>query len=213
VKEPLNAADLERRKPVWDAMSDVFLDTETRWAIPRVALVLTRSGYSEEELDAIWQDEIVPECARNLTQVAGEWALFVLDEESLAARAAGTKSLVDRVGATAPASLDVQWRAIKDLRATLLALPPDDRTLRAATWTAFVHAYLEPSLEKLPLLEKHLDTLRATAASEQMLVAAFQDVRPIFSSLLDETELAGEERRALDVRVLIGLATQPPAAL
>ena len=31
-RDPLTAAELERRKPVWDAMSDVFLDTETRWA-------------------------------------------------------------------------------------------------------------------------------------------------------------------------------------
>ena len=214
VSGALSAAELERRKPVWDAMSDLFLDTETRWAIPRVALVLTRSGYSEDELDAIWHREIVPECAPNLRQVAGAWALFVVDEEALAARAAGKKPLVERVaGVSAPDFLDGQWRAIEDLSATLLALPPGERAARTAMWTVFIHAYLEASLEKLPLLESHLDTLRATGASEEALVAAFQEVRPIFSSLLVAGELADEERRAREVRVAIALATQPPAAL
>lgn len=214
MKAALDAAELERRKPVWNAMSDVFLDTETRWEIPNVAFVLAKAGYSEEELDAIWQDEIVPECARNLRQVAGEWALFVLDEEALAARAAGKKPLVERVvPASPPGFLAGRWRAIKELRKALLALPPDQRAARTAMWTAFVHAYLEASLEKLRFLERHLETLRTTGASEDALVAAFLEVRPIFRSLLHEGEVVDEERRARDVRVAIGLATQAPAAL
>jgi len=211
---PLGPAELERRRPVWNAMSDVFLDAETRCSIPQVALVLAQSGYSEEELDAIWQDEIVPECAWNLRQVAGEWALFVLDEEALAARAAGNEPLVERVvPVSAPDFLEGQWRAIKDLRKALLALPPDQRAARTAMWTVFVHAYLEASLEKLHFLEKHLETLRATGAAEEELVAAFREVRPILCSLLSEGELADEERRARDVRVAIGLAAHAPAGL
>jgi hypothetical protein len=208
-REPLTAAALERRKPVWDAMSDVFLDTETRWAMPRIAFTLVQSGYEPEELDAIWHDEIVPECAWNLSQIAGEWAMFVLDEEALAARAAGQKPLVERiVGVSTPAFIDGQWRAILDLRAVLLALPSEQRAERTAMWTVFLHAYLEASLEKVLFLEKDLETLRATGASEEALVAAFQDVRPIFRSLLTDDELRDEERRARDVRVAIGLAAQ-----
>jgi hypothetical protein len=209
--------DLERRRPVWDAMSDVFLDTETRWGFPRVALVLLESGYTEEELDAIWRDEIVPECAWNLHQVAGEWASLVLDEEALAARAEGRRPLIERVVPAAPRGarpdfLVGQWNAIKELRTALLALPSEERAARAAMWTAFIHAYLEASLEKVLFLENHLVSLRGTGASEEALVAAFAEVRPIFRSLLDDEELADEERRAIDVRVQIGLAAHPPAS-
>lgn len=209
----MTGAELERRRPVWNAMSDIFLDTETRWEMPNVAFVLVQSGYSEEELDAIWHDEIVPECAWNLQQVAGEWALLVVDEEALAARAAGEKPLVDRiVPGSVRAFLEGQWGSIKDLRKALLALPPDERGVRTAMWTAFVHAYLEQSLEKMLFLESHVEKLRATGASEEELVAAFQDVRPIFRSLLSGDDLLDEERRARDVRVVIGLATQAAAA-
>lgn len=209
--------DLERRRPVWDAMSDAFLDTETRWAFPRIAKVLVESGYSKEELDAIWRDEIVPECAWNLRQVAGEWAMFVLDEEALAARAAGQKPLVERaarlVGASPPDWLDDQWRAIVALGEALVALPAAARAPRVAMWTAFMHAYLEASLEKVLFLEKDLEALRATGASEEAMVAAFQDVRSIFRTLLNDDERKDEERRARDVRVAIGLAAHPSAAL
>ncbi|MDB5219205.1 MAG: hypothetical protein JWO86_7132 [Myxococcaceae bacterium] len=60
-------------------------------------------------------------------------------------------------------------------------------------------------------LEKHVETLRATGASEEELVAAFLEVRPIFRTLLMDDELVDEERRARDVRVAIGLATQGTA--
>jgi hypothetical protein len=211
-RDPLTGAALERRKPVWDAMSDVFLDTETRSAMPRIAFTLVESGYGTEELDAIWHEEIVPECSWNLNQIAGEWAMFVLDEDALAARAAGRKPLVERLrpgGVSTPAFIDGQWRAILDLRAALLALPSEQRAERTAMWTVFLHAYLEASLEKVPFLEKDLEALRAvTGASEEALVAAFQEVRPILRSLLTDDELRDEERRARDVRVAIGLAAQ-----
>ncbi len=208
-RDPLTAAELERRKPVWDAMSDVFLDTETRWAMPQIAFTLVESRYEPDELLAIWQDEIVPECAWNLSQVAGEWAMFVLDEEALAARAAGKKPLIERiVGVSTPGFIDGQWRAILELRAALLELPSEQRAERTAMWTVFLHAYLEASLEKVLFLENDLDTLRATRASEEALVAAFQEVRPILRSLLTDDEVRDEERRARDVRVAIGLAAQ-----
>jgi hypothetical protein len=210
----LSAAELERRKPVWDAMSDAFLDTETRWAMPAIALALTRSGYSEAELDAIWQREIIPECAWNLAKGPGAWTLFVLDEASLAARAAGDSPRVERmVGVRVPDFLDGQWRAIKELRAALLALGMEQQPARAAIWTAFLHAYLEASLEKVLLLEKVLEALRATGATEAELVGIFEEARPIFRSLLTEDELPDEGRRAMDVRVAIGLATHATALL
>ena len=204
--------ELDRRRPVWDVMSDVFLDTETRWEMPRIALALARSGYSAEELEAIWEHEIVPECAWNLLQVAGEWALFVVDEDRLTERAEGKRPLLDRmIGIASPLVIGAQWRAIKAMRDMLLALSTDEaeQTSRAAMWTAFVHVYVEASLERVDFLAAHLASLQATRANEPSMLAAFDEVRPVFRSLLLGEERADEERRAGDVREVIARAAAP----
>ena len=204
--------ELERRKPVWDAMSDVFLDTETRWSMPYVAHVLVQSGYDAEQLDAIWWREIVPECAWNLLQVAGEWALLVVDEDALTARADGELPLLERMmGVAAPLFLGRQWQAILALREGLLTLPTaGERAARTTMWTAFVHAYLEPSLEQVLFLDKYVESLRATGASEAALLAAFEQVRPTLNVLLIGSERHDEERRARDVRTLIARTAGTP---
>jgi hypothetical protein len=202
--------ELERRKPVWDAMSDVFLDTETRWSMPYIAHVLVQSGYGPEELDAIWWREIVPECAWNLLQVAGEWALLVVDEDKLAARADGDHPILERMmGVAAPLFLGRQWRAILALRQGLLDLPAAERHARTTMWTAFIHLYLEPSrgLEKVSFLDEYVASLRATATSEHAMLAAFELVRPTFRSLLVGSEHDDEERRAREVCTIITRAT------
>ncbi len=80
--------DLEYRRPVWEALSDLFLDTDislTRsWRIG----ILAASPYSIEELQEILVDEICPVCYSNLFCVAGEWAAFDPDwlESSILSR-------------------------------------------------------------------------------------------------------------------------------
>ncbi len=207
----MSPEDLERRRPVWDVMSDVFLDTETRWEMPRIALALARSGYSAEELEAIWEHEIVPECAWNLLQVAGEWALFVVDEDRLTERAEGKRTLLDRMmGVASPLVVGSQWRAIKAMRDMLLgvAAESDEETqaARTAMWTAYVHVYVEASLEQVPFLATDLASLRATGATEAELLRAWEEVRPVFRSLLLRDERGDEERRARDVRAVIARA-------
>jgi hypothetical protein len=72
------AEDLVNRRPVWEALSDLFLDTEVsldrQWRID----VLAASPYSIEELEYILIDEVYPICKYNLLSVAGEWAGFDL---------------------------------------------------------------------------------------------------------------------------------------
>jgi hypothetical protein len=188
-------------------MSDLFLDTETRWEIPRVALVLAQSGYATEELDAIWAREILPECGWNLMQVAGAWALFVLDEAALALRAEGKRPPIDREVGAAAGLVRESWRAVMALRRTLLDVPEQDRVLRVDAWSAFVRVYLEKALETMPSLEDQVAGLRKTGMSEPELLALFDAVRPTLYRLLTPDELRDESRRAIDVRVVIGLAT------
>ncbi len=69
--------ELARRRPVWSALSDLFLDTELQ---PddhvRIARMLRDSGYADATLLAILDEEVAPICGPNLLSVAGEWALF-----------------------------------------------------------------------------------------------------------------------------------------
>jgi hypothetical protein len=74
----MNAApeDLANRRPVWEALSDMFLDTDvslTRaWRVQRLA----ESPYSVSELQHILVEEVYPACKYNLLSVAGEWSGF-----------------------------------------------------------------------------------------------------------------------------------------
>lgn len=68
--------DLQNRKPVWEALSDLFLDTDTSLARSWRVGILAASPYSIEELQAILVDEVYPVCRSNLFSVAGEWAGF-----------------------------------------------------------------------------------------------------------------------------------------
>jgi hypothetical protein len=70
-------AEIEERLPVWEALSEFFLDTELQ---PddheRIAKTLAASSYTEEEIEEILIDEVCPVCRFNMLSMAGEWAGF-----------------------------------------------------------------------------------------------------------------------------------------
>jgi hypothetical protein len=70
--------DLHARRPVWDALSSLFLDTDTSLMRDWRASQLAASPYSLAELERILMDQVYPVCRWNLLQVAGEWAGFDL---------------------------------------------------------------------------------------------------------------------------------------
>lgn len=73
----MNRAELERRKPVWIGLSDLWLDNEIdeEWA-KRIAEVIVQSGYSASEIDDIFVYELAPFLGPNHWSVAGEWSGF-----------------------------------------------------------------------------------------------------------------------------------------
>ncbi|MFN7131786.1 MAG: hypothetical protein ACK4N5_06870, partial [Myxococcales bacterium] len=87
---PLTEDDIARRLPVWEALSELFLDTQHDARDKRaIALALRRSGFAEDELARIFDEEVAPVCGPNLMTVAGEWAGFEpawLRERIVAAR-------------------------------------------------------------------------------------------------------------------------------
>jgi hypothetical protein len=71
----LSAADVERRLPVWMAMSEIFLDTELDTAdFARISNALRTAGYDSAELKDIFFQEVVPVLGHNLLSAVGEWA-------------------------------------------------------------------------------------------------------------------------------------------
>jgi hypothetical protein len=75
----LTSEDLVRRRPVWGAMSDLFLDTEIDESFNRfIARSIIESGYTREELHHILWEEVFPVIEWNLRNPAGVWAGFDL---------------------------------------------------------------------------------------------------------------------------------------
>lgn len=83
----LSADELDRRKPLWSAMSDLFLDTETRWYPPFVGHACVKSGFDDATLERVFWAEVFPLALFNLHDIAGEWAMLELSEVLLAERA------------------------------------------------------------------------------------------------------------------------------
>jgi hypothetical protein len=74
------AEDLARRLPVWEALSDLFLDTELTEVFYRsIARHIMESGYRPEELLEILWDEVFPVVEWNLRHPAGVWSGFRAD--------------------------------------------------------------------------------------------------------------------------------------
>lgn len=73
----MSAAELARRKPVWLALSEFYLDTELQPAdFRRIRAVFNQSGYAEREIRQIDYEEVGPVLYGNLLSMAGEWARF-----------------------------------------------------------------------------------------------------------------------------------------
>lgn len=74
--------DLVRRKPVWMALSEFYLDSElTDEGLQRIKDVFIASGYDMDEIRYIDRNEVRPSVGLNFFGVAGVWSGF--DEQWL----------------------------------------------------------------------------------------------------------------------------------
>ena len=79
----LTPEEIERRKPVWFALSELWLDTElSDSGLNYIATKMVESGYSLNELRVICDSEIAPVVFKNLQTPVGVWSGF--DESWLA---------------------------------------------------------------------------------------------------------------------------------
>lgn len=76
-KLPSAAADVAQRRPVWNVLSELYLDTELDVRDhERIAGVLFDSPYSTGQLEEILYRELHPVLHSNLLSMAGEWVAF-----------------------------------------------------------------------------------------------------------------------------------------
>ena len=109
--------DLANRKPVWDALSDLFLDTDISLSRIWRTHVLAASPYSVDDLERILADEIYPVCKYNLLSVAGEWAGFDqqwLEETILRRMASRWRFFHSKSPGRLPEWVKSEWRSAKE---------------------------------------------------------------------------------------------------
>jgi hypothetical protein len=73
-------AQLAERLPVWEALSEFFLDTELQKSdYERIAGILAATRYTEGQIEDILIGEVCPVCKWNAFDPAGEWIGFDRD--------------------------------------------------------------------------------------------------------------------------------------
>lgn len=113
------------RLSTWDALSEFFLDDElTISDHQRIASILARSQYTEEELQAILRHEVYPACSLNLVCVAGAWGTW--GEDWIRERIAPRYDRRPRfyLPAFHWEAIEVHWKTVKTLVGELRAKQP-----------------------------------------------------------------------------------------
>ena len=73
----IESSRIDNRLPVWEALSNFFLDTELdENDYTKISETLIASPYSIQEIEDILRYEVYPVLIQNLQSVAGEWAGF-----------------------------------------------------------------------------------------------------------------------------------------
>lgn len=192
--------ELLRRRPVWEAMSELFLDTETRWSVPWVARRCAESGYDDELLDRVFWAEVFPEAIENLLQVAGEWGMLALDEAALIRRA--NEGVIPWLAQRAHGSMvEDSWLGARQVTAWLRGLPDEERVKRATALDLLGRRFFErPAGSSLVATPERLSAVLDIAREE------WTRYEKVCRAMLGEEEKTmPAEGCAAAVRKLLGL--------
>jgi hypothetical protein len=78
----LDEQQIQKRRPLWVALSELWLDTELSGEeLERIARIMADSDLNIEQLRRVYLVEVAPVVSSNLVAIAGEWSGF--DEEWL----------------------------------------------------------------------------------------------------------------------------------
>lgn len=169
------------REKLWLALSDLFLDTETRWFLPQVAFVAVDEGFSWGQVQDALDYELTPLLASNLSDIAGEWAGFPEDWLLSSLHAQGGPEH----GLPRPARALGQrtYQALEQLQAYFEGVAPESRQHEKEKLAALARLSLEPDWARSIGYWSRLRTLACYPWSsvEQTFLDA---VRPVYAPFL-----------------------------
>lgn len=188
--------ELAQRRPVWDAMSDLFLDTEVRWNVPWVALKCAESGLDDEALERVFWVEVFPEAIPNLLQVAGEWGVLSLPEAALVKRAnSGSVPWLTR--RASGWMVEKEWLAARALARWLREVPTDERAKWVRALDVLGRRYFEDvTVTPLTQTPERIEEVRP------LLEEGWKRYGPLCRAMLLGDEASTHEARAAAVRAL-----------
>ena len=172
------------------ALAELYLDTEIRDGLPRLAERMLASGLSRHAVETLWRTQVTPVVHWNLKSVAGEWAGFdrhwLLSEVERRSASAGLErlpllgSLLHRFRAH---GAEREFRLAQFLAERLSGVPEAARARRVAVWQALLGVYyaVDAVPPLAPAAQRTAEQLSERTA--QRLVARFQ---PDAGELLDE---------------------------
>jgi len=154
------------------ALAELYLDTDVRDEIPRLAQRIVTSGLAREQVEQLWRRQVTPAVHWNLKSAAGEWAGFdrrwLLGEVSRKRAAAlldawpllgGLLHRLRSFGA------EPEFRVALWLAERLRGLRASARPRRVALWQALVQVYYAVDGE---LIAPHSDRDSVRGPSRRM---------------------------------------------
>lgn len=181
-------------------MTDLFLDTETRWSVPYVGLRCAESGLDDAALDAVFWCEVFPLAIFNLHDIAGEWAVLELPESLLVARAERQER--DRVNELTSAwMVKHTWDASLVLCRRLRTEPQERRRPLVDVWEVLGKRFLEDVGRTL--LSDPAPALAKARAAGVDVEAEWRFYEPVLRELAHDDEARQVEARLDEVRAML----------
>lgn len=144
----MSTSDQQRRERLWIALSDLFLDTETRWFLPYAAARAVEDGFRWSEVRQILEYELTPVLGSNLLDIAGEWAGFPEDwllGQLRARQAEGAPGLLAQAGAVIIGTFNRPiYQALEKLHRYFVSQPAHLRPEEEQRLCALARLCLEP---------------------------------------------------------------------
>lgn len=182
------------------ALADLYLDTDARWTLPRLAQQIVSAGISEHELTRLWRSQVTPAVHWNLKSSAGAWSGFDrrwLLHEVERRRGRGLETLpwlgklVHRFRAD---GVEVEFQCALVFARRLAQVPEPEREMRVEIWLALFQVYYQASEPAQRSARQRVETQRI---EPNALVEEFRMVCDLLAELLTH----GEHKPAAEARV------------
>jgi len=175
------------------ALAELYLDTEVRDGLPRLAQCMLDSGLSQEAIEVLWRSQVTPVVHWNLKAMAGAWDGFdrrwLLSEIERQRERPGLERwpLVGRVvHAFRAHGAEREFRLAVSLAERLADVPEAARARRVAVWQALLQVYYAVDAHPSGTPEVREATEQLSERLAQQIVARFS---PDPAELLEEFRL------------------------